>query len=187
MDKRETELVGDIKGILQSYKKELISEETAAARIVGSAEIWLVEAVKSKPDQSRLLDEVAQLLYKQRWVEGRCSWKDSLLKELFRNYAKQVIAKTASIKDAEYNKLLEAFKEVKIHRASLMDEAKVKDEALIEWLLENCDCPRNDFPTEQPSRPRHKCWKCMQKLKATHTSGEAVKRNTAADPEPGME
>lgn len=50
---------------------------------------------------------------------------------------------TASIKDAEYDKLLEAFKEVKIHRASLMDEAKESEDecqarmgALIEVLKE---------------------------------------------------
>ena len=50
MNKREAELVGDIKGILQSYKQGVISEETATARIVGSAEIWLVEALRRNTD-----------------------------------------------------------------------------------------------------------------------------------------
>ena len=50
MNKREEELVKDIKGILQSYKQGVISEETATARIVGSAEIWLVKALEADND-----------------------------------------------------------------------------------------------------------------------------------------
>ena len=78
---------------------------------------------------------------------------------------------TASIKDAELSKLLGTAREV--YNRGRADQKTIDDariEALIEWLFEDCDCPMRELPTYQPSRPRHKCWKCMKKLKANPTS-----------------
>ncbi len=37
-------------------------------------------------------EKIAKKLYKQRWYESQPSWKDSKLKSLFRNYARQILA-----------------------------------------------------------------------------------------------
>ena len=45
---------------------------------------------------SRIIDDarekIAKKLYKQRWYESQPSWRDSKLKSLFRNYARQILA-----------------------------------------------------------------------------------------------
>lgn len=38
-----------------------------------------------------LVERKAKQLYEQRWHKGMVDWKDSLLKDLFRNYAKQIL------------------------------------------------------------------------------------------------
>ena len=37
-------------------------------------------------------EKIAKKLYKQRWYESQPPWKDSKLKSLFRNYARQILA-----------------------------------------------------------------------------------------------
>ncbi len=123
---------------------------------------------KPQPDQSGLLtdEEIRRL--------GRPQLH---LMPLMKSIAEAQRDLTASIKDAEIEELTAQIRRA-ISKIGILNKRITRDEAeyqqergrIIEWLLEDCDCPRNDFPTEQPSRPRHKCWKCMQKLKATHTS-----------------
>ena len=43
-------------------------------------------------DEEWLLEEIAKKLHQQRWHKGQPTWENSLLKDLFRNYAHQIIA-----------------------------------------------------------------------------------------------
>ncbi len=36
---------------------------------------------------------------------------------------------------------------------------------IAEWGDEDCDCPKNEFPTQHGHTKRHYCWKCWQALK----------------------
>lgn len=59
--------------------------------------------VKQLYEQHRLdrpdREKIAKKLYQQRWYEGQPTWENSLLKELFRNYADQLLALTPDEKE----------------------------------------------------------------------------------------
>ena len=42
-------------------------------------------------DIKEIREKIAEKLYKQRWYEGQLSWENSQLKQIFRNYASQIL------------------------------------------------------------------------------------------------
>ena len=54
----------------------------------------------------KLVEKVAEKLYKQRWYKGMPTWENSELKQLFYNYAQQIIPLIAEEIKGELEKLL---------------------------------------------------------------------------------
>ncbi len=48
---------------------------------------------------SELRENIAEKLYQQRWYKGQPTWEESSLKELFRNYARQILAIIPDVAD----------------------------------------------------------------------------------------
>jgi len=73
-----------------------------------------------KDDRPELREKIAQKLYAQRWYEGQPSWEESQLKQLFRNYALQII--TLIPKDNIADIFEEIENKVLVYRPGTKDE-----------------------------------------------------------------
>jgi len=89
----------------------------------------ICQLFEPKPGQGRLLRELLENMLAD-------AGKDGLATHIFEGYMKEIRSLVRAECETEYNKLLEAFKEVKIHRSSLIDEVQAKDAECREKLNE---------------------------------------------------
>ena len=155
------------------------AKEYRDARIKSSWEIKMVEEMgyvkPPKPDGRLLTGEEIHVIFLSHYTKryGKEAAKE-LLSQLLPdcNYAKEIAKAqrdlTASIKDAWYNALLEEFKRVKIDRARLMDEFKVKEAEIAElnealdYMVESYEVMAELYKTECQQRVKQERERIMK-------------------------